>query len=616
MSRSKRCVTVLCCLAMLTTWAYGQATTAPAPAASSADLLKNVPAGCMGFVVVGSLNGASGKVQAFLKDTGLASMLPLPGGGDLVNLLKQGVRIGEGFDPDGGLAIVMLDPQQYGIDVVGLISGKAPETKTPPPIVILLPGKDPEKMFAAGNPTKEGGVVKFTGVDGDPAYATQAGKHVLVSDNLDALKAAAASKKSMAEQLSAQDKAFIARNDAAVWVDMKMTAPILDAAITKMNEEAKGGSVNPLMAMQAGFAEMLTGVQQTLKQMSSVMLGGRLDKVGIILEVQAGFAADSAYGKALAAFSGRTPRLNRLPTMPYIFAMTGQSRVKLAKPDLEKELDASLAREPFKGLSPENKAKARALMLGLNEQVQGIQLYIGGLVGGSGQVGAAIVMDCQSADKVKEMLADLVALLPDILQAAVKDADLKGLQIKYVKALENVGDKKADAISIEHPELTGMSEENRKKMSAVLGEDKVRLLLGAPDEKTLVITFGGGKTFLAEAMKTAQAGSGALDKDPGIVKANSVLPKDRVLSGYLNIGNVIGVFKNVSAAVGEPPPPIEMVAATPFSFAVSISGTNVSIVGLLPTDTIAEIIKAFVGMMGGGMGGAPPGVIEGGGGDQ
>jgi hypothetical protein len=277
--------------------------------------------------------------------------------------------------------------------------------------------------------------------------------------------------------------------------------------------------------------------------------------------------------------------------------------------DLDAQMfDKFIAAGFFKGLSAESKAKWRKMAAEFEGQVTGIQMSLGAVTGGEGQIGLVYVIECKSADKLMGMLPDYVGVMSEIYKATEGEIVSK-LELKYHKGLEGVGDTKLDAISIEHPVLTALPEGDRAKLKAVLGDDKIRFLVGKADAKTVVMTLGGGKKFVATAMATAKARSGKIPADPGAAKALAMLPKKRVGVGLLNLGNIMPVVKKVAAALGETPPPINLIAPTPLAGSISIEKSDVLVVGYIPTDAIQGIVGAVMGAIMGGMmgGGGGPG---------
>ena len=593
--------------------AAAQAPVAPAPKplgpkvpASAA--LKQIPAGCMGFVVVNNVNGMCGKVENFLKSIGPGGMPLLPMG--VLDMVKTQLQLGKGFNSNGPFVLVMLDAQLYGVDLLQMLNlpgaKPAPGAEKQPevPAVILIPGKDPAKIFAAREGKKEGDYLKIGGM-----YWRQAGSFVAGSPSKKALAAVAAVRKSVLTQLSPADKALIARNDAAVWLNFKIVGPIAQAALKKLEKAA--AEEGAAAAKMAGMGPALAMYGALVKELEDVALGLRFAKTGILIESRVSFLADSSMGKALAATKVLPGGLlDRLPTTPYIVAMGFRGTV--VPKDLNAQmLDKFMAAGMLKGLSAETKAKWRKMTREFQDQVTGVQFSAGAITGGEGLVGLVYVIECKSADKVRALLPDNVGMVSEVYKASGHEV-LSKIKIKYHKGLEAVGTQKLDAITVDHPDLAQMDESGRAKLKTILGDDKIRLLVGKADAKTLVITLGGGKEFLDTAMKTAKARSGKLRADPGTATALAMLPKKRMGVGLLNVGNIMTVVKKVAAAVGETPPSINLIAPTPLAGSMSIEKSDMLLVGYIPTDAIQGIVGAVMGvlmgrMMGGPGPGPPPG---------
>ena len=147
-----RSMTVLTvCLAIFAGTVMAQTDAAPAamPTGAAAvthlpaePIMGHIPAGAMGYVVVNNVTAMGGNVERFLEQTGLREMLGMPEmPGWLVGMIKGAAQLGEGFNPNGGFAVVMLDPQQYGVDMVSLMGMAQPTTapvEQPKPPVLMV----------------------------------------------------------------------------------------------------------------------------------------------------------------------------------------------------------------------------------------------------------------------------------------------------------------------------------------------------------------------------------------------------------------------------------------------------------------------------------------------
>jgi len=582
-----------------------------------ASVLQRVPAGCAGFLVVRKVEDFTGKIDAFIKQISPPDQPLLPG--SVLEMIKAQLQVGEGFDAGGGLAVVLLDPQQYDVDLLKLMRLEPPADPSakPPelPLVLVIPGRGAAGMLAAYNPTRKGEHIELAGA-GFLRWAREIDGYVLLGPNRKAIDAVAAGKNSVVARLSVADKADVARNDLTVWLDFRVLGPILDAAIAEMEKktasQGSGEDESGAPRVQLNFPGMslrgsLGNYRRIIKQMDSLSLGVRMAKTGIVLAGRVGMRPDSVLGKTFAAYRHIPgPLLDRLPEMPYVAVFGSRNEPKAPKEFQLRQMDLALGQPPFKDLPADTKAKLREVFLGAEEQVQGMQMYIGANTSGQGQLAAAFVLECKSAAKVKGMLQTAVAAGAEAIRAS-KQEEIKQLVLQYHKGLEVLGERKVDVISVDHPELQSMDEEDRSTMKAVIGEDKVRLLVAEADGRTLVITFGGGRKFLSRALEAA-AGGGKLESKPDVAESLAMLPKRRIAVGLLSASNLMTLAKNIATAVGEEAPPLQVAPTPPFAVAVTVERTDMGLVAYLPTATIKEIVRAMQGLF---MGmGAPPGAIQ------
>ncbi len=576
--------------------AMGQATNeAPAPAlpkVAAGEILKHIPADCMGFVVVNNANALTGKVDAFVKAISPEGQPLLPAAA--LDMLKGAAQLGQGFNPNAPLAAVMLDPQQYGVDLLKMgRTQPADDGAEPPkpPLVLLIPGKDPAAVLAAHGPVKDGDYVKTDG----KTYWKQVGSFIVGSPNKKAVAAVAATAKSVAGRLSAADKALIARNDVAAWVDFKIVWPIAEVGL--------GGLAKMIEGQDEAAAKQVAGVfamyGTLFKQVDDLALGVRLAPTGIVVETRVTCKAGSLAAKALAAAKPVTGSLlSRLPNGPYVFAM-GMRGMSTVPEDLNmKMFDQMMTGALVPGLSEENKAKLRKLAGDFQGLVDGVQVCVGGSAGGEGQIALAYVLECTSAEKVRALLPEYIESVGEIYKA-MEDPNIKKVVLKYHKGLETVagGLAKVDVISVGHPALDELGEDDRAQLKAILGADKLQIMVAEADKKTLVLTLGGGKGFLTAALKTAAGSSGKIGADAGAAKALAMLPKNRMAVGLLNVGNIFKLVKKIAVALGEEPPPLEIDAPVPLAGSMSIDKNDVSMVGYIPTQTVKNVIAGFMKML-------------------
>ena len=223
-------------------------TVAPAlPAAE--DILTRIPADCLGFVAVRNVGDFGAKIDKFLADINVAKMLP----GSVLPLLKGAATVGDGFNDNGGAALVFLDPAQFGLTIEAYGSSS-------PPIVFLLPGNNPKLTFANWQPTEEAGYVKLRMPDGDEGFAKPLGGYTILGNNKQMVDAVAGSAKPVAGKIGPDHRDVIAKSDVAAYADMKTLAPILnkaiDGALAEM-KQAGSGMPPPLQAVMSLYGSVL-----------------------------------------------------------------------------------------------------------------------------------------------------------------------------------------------------------------------------------------------------------------------------------------------------------------------------------------------------------------------
>ena len=583
-------------------------------------VLDHIPAGALGFAVVSSAEGVAGKVDKLLADLGVSQMLPSPDPDNpekkmpVLDLVRGGAQLGQGFNPKGGAAVVMLNPKDFDIDLLQLM-GAAPPAEggedeapaAPPkiPFVILVPGTGVKEVFGA-YPMEQAGKYTLINLRMGPTYATKVGGYVALSPHDKALDAVAGTKKKAVSELPPEQVKLLGKMDLAYCINMKVAGPMLAQLMQQLEQQMtmQAGPMAPLMKTYFGF------YRDVLQQMDAVTVGIRVGKTGIILEELASFKPDSTYTQAIAAAkpTGKVG-LNALPDLPYGLAVgstgeTDEHTIKLTM-DMVNEL---LKGELFQGVADEEKARMRKLVRGMLGQVAGVQMVIGGTPSGSGLFGASFVIRCKDAAEVKALLGEEAKLIQNLIRHfAADEPDAQKLAIRYVKSVETIAGVSVDAVSVEHPELDKMEEEDRAEMKKALGEDKVRFLVAAPDKKTVVVTFGGSRKFMAEALKAAR-GTGTIGTTPGDLAALKHMPAKPETIILINGANIYKLIVDGVKTMepDEELPPFKIACKTPVAMGIGYAGRNVHVVVYVPTELVKEVVGVFTAISGMRPGAAPP----------
>ncbi len=614
--RLAKTLSISLCIAISASCAIAQTTdsTAAAPTAAASPakaehVLTHIPAGAMGFVAVNNIQITAANAERFLNDIGVAPMLGLQSTpGTLVNMLRGEMMLASGFNPDGGFAAVMLDPQQFGVDLVKMISPLSAMTSTvdpnePPqkvPFVLLVPGSSVEGVF--GNyEIQTGTPYSLVKLRMGEMYAAQCGSYIALSPTTKALDAMLSAKTKVSSELTDSEKAKIAAADVAVHMNMKVGGPIFAKMLTELEQLA------PMMRdMQAGNptappADMLKMYLDIYRDMAmslnSVTVTGKFATTGLAMNTQLLWNTETLMGKMMASFKPSGAKLlDKLPNLPYVLAF-GMDYAALSDEAKAFSRDFSnklLADKSMDKIPAEAKSKLlRATELS-NEQITGAQFVIGGpSPEGPGVFGASYVLKCKDSAVVKDMLPDLMVAYDAMFKSMISDpAASNAFSLSYLKNAETVDGKPVDVIDISFADLDNMSESERSALTMTMGEDTFRARVTAPDSKTVVISFGGGTNYLAESVKAAQT-PGAIKADAGVLEALKHMPKNRLGLMLFNVSNLMQVLNNAGPVLGTPPmPPIA--TKTPITIGLGVTGNESEIALYVPNSLIREATQILM----------------------
>jgi hypothetical protein len=613
-------------MALALTTVVASAADAGAPGA----VLKVVPAGSAGYVVCNNVTATATAVDKYLVAIGADAMAKgaMPTGA--LAAFKQAAQLGDGFNATGGMALVLLDPQQFGVDVVKAIKG---DTEQKMPLVFFVAGSSVKELFSSYKMEEAG---KFTKVHlrmGD-CLATKIGDYVVFGEVEKAVQAVvdAQAGKHAADELGKGQAKLIDDTDFAIQVNMKVLSPIINSALKQAEEELSGklkggrggeGGVaggngeagGDATGANAMIAKVLPIYKDILGQLNTMTIGGRLTATGTVLDFMVAMAPDSMLGKAMAAFNPPgTPLLNQVSPDTYVLAL-GEVVVPATPEMLDMQSKAFTAMFTGPGmdkLPAETKDKLIALSKQFNEQTTSFQFVAGAAPEGSGLFGVSVVINCKDSDKMRALLEEACGVYQNVIRAAggEKDADLKDFTITYNKALETVGDKKADAIDIASPSMATMDEKKRTEMKQVLGEDKIRLFVVPAAKDKVVLTFGGSKTYAEQAVKAANgAGATLTDKEAG--DAAKYLPpeKERVAIMLFSPGNLFDLVKagiKATAPGQEEAIPFNFNAKAPIVMGVGLSGASEHVMVFVPNEMIKQIVTLYETFLAPMQRGGPP----------
>jgi len=430
--------------------------------------------------------------------------------------------------------------------------------------------------------------------------------YVILSPSEKAVKAVLAERRTADKFAEGDHVALIGRSDIAVHVNMKVVGPIYEAFMKAMAEQMKGmGAPRAPLDM----TKIMGMYSKLLGQIDALTFSARLTSANVIIEEMVSLTPGSDMAKATLATVRTAPQLDSLTNLPYVFAFSSVMTQDKAAIDISRKMASGMFDSLIGLLPKETVAKINKLNDKFLSQVTGVQMVIGGAPTGSGLFGVSCVLTCKDSSKVKGMLADSASLIQDLIRSIdPNDRDLQKLSISYQKGVETSATLPVDAIEISHPDIADMDEGEREDMKKILGEDKIRALIVAPDKNTVVVTFGGAMPFVDEAVKAARGGGKLLTRTQ-LRAMKKYMPAKPTGMGLFSVGNLLEVIltgvktmePDAAAAI-----PFTIRTKDPVVIAGGVTGKAAHVVIAVPVPLIKEVAQAVQMMLGQMMGGSGP----------
>ncbi|HDZ20849.1 hypothetical protein LCGC14_0125180 [marine sediment metagenome] len=562
------CVLGICAVATAQIAATEPTETAPAPPPAE-PVIGHIPADAAAFVVINNVQTFSEDLTAFI--AAIDDSLQMP----WLMMAQMLLQLGEGFNPDGGLAVVLLDPAAYGVDLFADIdSGMETETEEFVfvdgevvtegedasveveddtniwPVVVFIPGTSVEAVFPAA--TASPGELHRVQTPLGKMVATTKGSYVVLGLRADALEAVLKVGPTLADQLSKTELADLSEAGVALHLNMKVFGPIVRQKMAELfanTQEMMAASGAP-----AGYnADMLDASMRMygylLDQLDAVTVRLKIDATGAKLGETIRFSPASDLGKVLAAYkSSPLQPLDRLPDLPYVFALASHIDYSDQIATMSKAFSDMFLHTPEgETLVPADVLKKSEEMgKQFYEQVSDVQFVFGGAPEGAGAMGVAVVLTCDDAEKLRSLMAEHMKLQQTIMEAAFPDAEGKTVwSFTHTKDAATVDGVSVDRIDIPLPGMDAGEPEVRQQIEALFGGE-LSMFVAAANDKTLVMTLGGGEAMMGQALKVA-AGGGTIGSSKAVAAALADVPTDAMFVGVFSLKN-FGAFVQTAMA--------------------------------------------------------------------
>lgn len=567
-------VVALIGLLLSTNVGFGQATAqaeqervAPAVTRPAAGILAVMPADAWGAVGLNNLEQLDQEVMRLGQKLGLPIFFAPSG------LIQMGLGITQGFDPAGGMAVIVLDGMKHSNAASWSFSKGFPL-----PVVAAFAASDAEALIQSfgGQPTEDEGVYSVT-LQNEAAFAVSKSGYVLVGPDATVLKGLVGEGAAATQPASAALKpAFvkhIASSNLYLYVNAKPVlaayGPVLKGMVgffAAMMQGAQAQAGADAAAGQMMVAAVNSYIDILSKQLDKALVFFKLEPNGLHLSALVTFQPETVLAKAFAAAkpSGR-PLLAGLPGGAFVLAagseQTGQEYAQQLMDLFTKPyLDAMRASgNPLLEAQAQQQAKMSEVRVQLSKLQKSSQFaaYMLPAAERRGTLGVVAAGQFTDAAEAYELIKQNIKTQMDA--TAEQQPQFKSFleTVSYTEEAETVDGVKVHTLLADVtrlPEALDVPEEKVaeaiKAIKVLFGSDGLKVRIAVTD-KNIVATLGGGETLLKDALAAGKSSKAALASQPAVAKVLDRLPKDRVGELLISAENLLQVVDTIAKAVGE-----------------------------------------------------------------
>jgi hypothetical protein len=575
-----------------------------------AQVLQQVPGDALVVLKVNNLKGTSDKIATLAKDLGVAAFAPPLA--DPLGALQVQTKMQQGVNVGGDFAFVFLDPSKTG----------GPDKS----MLLLVPVLD-YKIFLSNWPDAQttGAVssVRF-GTNNEPAFVANWGNYAAISPS----EQAVANKPTAGMTAPSVTTKEMAAKDAVLYVNLNNVRPLVlpqlqqnRGMITNQIDMAFAG--NPQVGklaplIKAIVNQLINGGEEFLKDGEAASVGLAITPQGINATFMTEFTKDSYIAQNFASIKNSdAPMLSGLPTGKYLFYGGGvvddpQRNAKNLSDMVDPVLKELLAMGP-------EMAPATEYMNALKTFVASGKSTSFGVLAPSGQIGTqSLIQFVQVQTGQAQAMQDAYTKMMNAQAALMKALAIPGTASTQVivtpkaKTLDGVSfDQVVNKIDANPQDPVAMQQ--KQIMDIMYGPGGVVMNYGVVTPDKLVLSMGVSDAVLSSTVAAAKSNAAPLADNPNLKAVAAQLPKQRLMSGYLNLGELVTTALNYSKQFGFavpvqlPPdlPPIGMTIGTEENTAIR---ADVNVPTALIQSLVAGGMQAMMQMQGGGPGAAPGGL--------
>jgi hypothetical protein len=577
-----------------------------AASAAQAQVLDQIPSSAMVVLKVKNLSAVSAKVAKFANDLGVAQMAPPLA--DPLGALQEHLKIKDGLDKNGDLALAFFDPATV-TDVT--------EDRS---LLLVLPVTD-YKAFLGNFPDAktQGDVTQVAFADDpQPAYMANWGNYAVISASkmLVSTKPTSALKPPAASQAELDAKDFVVYANVVALRDklrpLGASAKDSFTQLFEMQFKSRPGSEKYLPIVDAAIGQVFAAYDAFLRDADGATASLNLNPEGVSLAFQADFQPQSYLGKIIAQHKNTSDSLlTGLPQGKYLIsggivltpAVTAQLFTDCLGPIQKAADDGGADLKPVSD-AIESMKTAFAAFEGENFGVLNPNLAQAGqqsLV----QILAVITGDAATIKQATEKAQASQ-------QALMQSLGLPGMDGVKMTATPNA--KTIDGVTFDSmvtapdPAATSPAAAQQARMMQLMyGPQGMVAYTGVLDPKHLLVAGGVDDAEISSLIAAAKAQSAPLADNAGIKSVAANLPDRRFEAVYIDLGDLVGAGLGYAKQMGLPvqiqlPPDLP-----PVGVAVSAQQSALRIESYTPTSLIQAMVAAgmqgYMQMQGGGGGG-------------
>lgn len=554
-----------------------------APALADDAVLKVIPKNSMAFAVVNGLE----KADQVCKELGEATQMPIP---SPAMLLKQASGLSDSLDMDGDMAAVLFSPE-----------GK---TQGPPPVIVILPVKDFDKMISEFDAEKVSDTIQKVTVNGmELVVASKEGYALLTqATDQDALEALLAAKESIVEEMkpwadwAAKNTVYGVLTNYGIKVSMKEGIESLEGTLESFDQFGESSPQLDQIKKSLGlYLLAMKGIRDNANQLGAGL--SKAESGAIKLSTRCDVTPEGGLAKMLEEVKALpADPMSTLPAGPFVFAAGGPIPQKAMVMLMEFFKGMSGTQM---GLSAEQNEKMTQLSIDAMKAMIGESFILGapGTDTKSLMDTAAVAMWVEDADaylaSYQEQIKKMNALFAEADTFAMK-MEAKETTIDGNKVIVVTNDLSG---LLDLPEFAPVAEFSK----SLYGENMTITAYIVKVSDTLLVSVMGDESKLAKAIEVAKTKSGSLAEESSVKDVAAMLPSDAQWIVYWSPDGTVDLVNWIITKLPESMTENmtmkslpDFIESPPVGIAVKIEKNTVEKTLVFPPDTIRGMVMFFM----------------------